>query len=160
MDLSWVSLKLDSEMSPSLLPRERVSVIARGYGPWDSAKRELAYWLSDGMVVMWWWCGDGGISIPGLKLGSGKGMGWMVCGDGVKTWPTIIIYLICYCIGNSSLIGSFWLYPTCIQFPQSNAHRVGLASTNHTDKFWHTGSTKEYSSEEFDGWGIRSYAQV
>ena len=59
-----------------------------------------------------------------------------------------------------SLIGSYWLYPTCIQFPQSNAHRVGVASTNRTDKFWHTGSAEEYSSEEFDGWGFRSYAWV
>ena len=59
-----------------------------------------------------------------------------------------------------SLIGSFWLYPTCIQFPQSNAHRVGVAGTNRIDKFWHTGSAEEYSSEEFDGWGVRSYARV
>ena len=110
--------------------------------------------------MVWWWCGDGGISIPGSKPSSGKEMGWMVCGNGVKTWPTIIIYLICYCIGNPSLIGSFWLYPTCIQFPQSKAHRVGLASTNRTNKFWHTGSTEEYSSEEFHGWGVRSYTQV
>ena len=87
-------------------------------------------------------------------------MGWNGCGNGVKTWPTIIIYLICYCIGNPSLIGSFWLYPTCIQFPQSNAHRVGVASTNCTDKFWHTGSAEEYSSEEFDDWGVRAYARV
>ena len=28
---------------------------------------------------------------------------------------------------------------------------LGVASTNHTDKFWHTGSAEEYSSEEFDG---------
>ena len=34
MDLSWVSLKLDSEMSPSLLPPvSECSVVARGYGP-------------------------------------------------------------------------------------------------------------------------------
>ena len=34
MDLSWVSLKLDSEMSPSLLPPvSEGSVVARGYGP-------------------------------------------------------------------------------------------------------------------------------
>ena len=46
------------------------------------------------------------------------------------------------------------------QFPQSIAHRVGVASTNHTDKLWHTGSTEEYSSEEFDGWGVRSYTRV
>ena len=157
MDLSWVSLKLDSEMSPSLLPPvSECSVIASGYGPWDSAKRELACWLSDGMVIGV----DGGISIPGSKPSSRKGMGWNVCGNGVKTWPTIIIHLICYYIGNPSLIGSFWIYPTCIQFPQSNAHRVGVASTNRTDKFWHIGSAEEYSSEEFDGWGVRSYAQV
>ena len=37
---------------------------------------------------------------------------------------------------------------------------LGVASTSRTDKFWHTGSAKEYSSEEFDGWGVRSYAQV
>ena len=37
---------------------------------------------------------------------------------------------------------------------------LGVASTNRTDKFWHTGSAEEYSSEEFDGWGIRSYARV
>ena len=28
---------------------------------------------------------------------------------------------------------------------------LGVASTNRTDKFWHTGSAEEYSSEEFDG---------
>ena len=38
----------------------------------------------------------------------------------------------------------------------SNFHKamligLGVASTNHTDKFWHTGSAEEYSSEEFDG---------
>jgi hypothetical protein len=27
--------------------------------------------------------------------------------------------------------------------PQSNAHRVGVASTNRTDNFWHTGSAVE-----------------
>ena len=37
---------------------------------------------------------------------------------------------------------------------------MGVASTNHTDKFWHIGSAEEYSSEEFDGWGVRSYARV
>ena len=40
------------------------------------------------------------------------------------------------------------------------SHRVGVASTNRTDKFWHIGFAEEYSSEEFDGWGVRSYAQV
>jgi hypothetical protein len=35
--------------------------------------------------------------------------------------------------------------------PQSNAHRVGVASTNRTDNFWHTGSAEEYISEENDG---------
>ena len=38
----------------------------------------------------------------------------------------------------------------------SNFHKakligLGVASTNRTDKFWHTGSAEEYSSEEFDG---------
>ena len=28
---------------------------------------------------------------------------------------------------------------------------LGVASTNRTDKFWHTGSAEEFSSEEFDG---------
>ena len=74
-------------------------------------------WYGDGV--------DGGKSILGSKPGSGKGMGWNGCRNGVKTGPTIIIYLICYCIGNPSLIGSLYLYPTCIQYPQSNAHRVG-----------------------------------
>ena len=37
---------------------------------------------------------------------------------------------------------------------------LGVASTNRTDKFWHTGSAEEYSSEEFDGWGVRAYARV
>ena len=37
---------------------------------------------------------------------------------------------------------------------------MGVASTNRTDKFWHTGSAEEYSSEEFDDWGVRSYARV
>ena len=26
---------------------------------------------------------------------------------------------------------------------------LGVASTNRTDKFWHTGSTEDYSSEGF-----------
>ena len=86
------------------------------------------------------------------------GMGWNVCGNGVKTWLYNNIHdMLIH--RKPSLIGSFWLYPTCIQFPQSNAHRVGVASTNRTDKFWHTGST-EYSSEEFNGWGVRAYARV
>ena len=38
----------------------------------------------------------------------------------------------------------------------SNFHKamligLGVASTSRTDKFWHTGSAEEYSSEEFDG---------
>ena len=37
---------------------------------------------------------------------------------------------------------------------------MGVASTNRTDKFWHIGSAEEYSSEEFDGWGVRSYTRV
>jgi hypothetical protein len=28
---------------------------------------------------------------------------------------------------------------------------MGVASTNRTDKFWHTGSTEDYSSKEFEG---------
>ena len=37
----------------------------------------------------------------------------------------------------------------------SNFHKamligLGVANTNRTDKFWHIGSTEEYSSEEFD----------
>ena len=36
----------------------------------------------------------------------------------------------------------------------SNFHKtmligLGVASTNRTDKFWHTGSAEEYSFEEF-----------
>ena len=31
---------------------------------------------------------------------------------------------------------------------------MGVTSTNRTDKFWHIGSAEEYSSEEFDGWGV------
>jgi hypothetical protein len=45
------------------------------------------------------------------------------------------------------LLNTTMLHP----IPQSNAHRVGVASTNRTDKFWHTGSTEEFSSVEFDG---------
>ena len=40
------------------------------------------------MVMVWRWYGDGvdgGIPIPGSKPGSGKGMGWNVCGNGGKT---------------------------------------------------------------------------
>jgi hypothetical protein len=44
--------------------------------------------------------------------------------------------------------------------PQSSAHRVGVASIKRTDKFWHTGSAEEFSSEEFDGCGVRAYARV
>ena len=36
------------------------------------------------MGVVWRWCGDGGVSIPGSKPGSGMGMGGM-CENGVKT---------------------------------------------------------------------------
>ena len=114
-------------------------------------------WYGCGNVVMmWrWWYID-----PRIETWLWTGMGWNGCGNGVKTWPTINMYLISYYIGNPSIIGSFWLYPTCIQYPLSNAHRVGVASTNRTDKFWHTGSAEEYSSEEFDGWGVRAYARV
>ena len=103
---------------------------------------------------MWWWCGDGGKSIPGSKPGSGRRWGGMGVGMVLKL-DQLLLYLICKYIGNPSVIGSIWIYPTCIQFSQSNAHRVGVASTNRTDKFWHTGS-----AEEFDGWGVRSYAWV
>ena len=171
MDLSWDSLKLDRRRVLLFSPCERVSVVARGYEPWDSTERELACRLSDGMGVVWWWCGDGGVSIPGSKPGSVREWGGMGVGMVLKLDQLLLyIYLICQNIGNPSLIGSFWLYPTCIgsfwlyptciQFPQSNAHRVGVASTNHTDKFWHTGSAEEYSSEEFDGWGVCFYARV
>ena len=147
-------------MSPSLLPPgSECSVVARGYGPWDSAKRELACRLSDGMGVVWWRCGDGGISVPGSKPGFGMGMGWNGCGNGVKTW--LYYYILDMLIHRKPQpYRFFWLYSTCIQFPQSNAHRVGVASTNRIDKFWHIGSAEEYSFEEFDGWGVRSYAQV
>ena len=95
--------------------------------------------------------GDGGISIPGSKPGSKKGMEWNVCGNGVKTGQTITIYLICYCIGNPSFIGSFDYVPLASNFHKAMLIGMGVASTNRTDKFWHTGSAEEYSSEEFDG---------
>ena len=86
-------------------------------------------------------------------------MGWNVCGNGVKTW--LCYYILDMLIHRKPQPYRFlWFYPTCIQFPQSNAHRVGVASTNHTDKFWNTGSAEEYSSKEFDDWGVRSYARV
>jgi hypothetical protein len=44
------------------------------------------------------------------------------------------------------------MLPTMLHpIPQSNAHRVGVASINRTDNFWHPGSAEEFSSEEFDG---------
>jgi hypothetical protein len=132
------------------------SIVARGYEPWDSAERESAYRLRNGMVIIWrWWYID-----PRIETWLWTEMGWNVCGNGVKTWLTIIIHLIRKCIGNPSLIGSFWLYPCCIQYHKAMLIRVGVASTNRTDKLWHTGSAEEYSSEEFDGWGVRSYARV
>ena len=103
MDLSWVSLKLDSEMSPSLLPPWESVGHSQGLWAlrqcWEGVGLSTKRWYGDGV--------DGSISIPGSKPHSRKGMGWNVCGNGVKTWPTIIIYLICYYIGNPSLIGSF-----------------------------------------------------
>ena len=85
------------------------------------------------------------------NLALGKGLGRNVCGNGVKTRPIIIIYLICYCIGYPSLIGSFDYIQLASNFHKAMLIGSGVASTNHTDKFWHTGSAEEYSSEEFDG---------
>jgi hypothetical protein len=36
-------------------------------------------------------------------------------------------------------------------FHKAKLTGMGVASTNHTDKFWHTDSAEEYSSDEFDG---------
>ena len=156
MDLSWVSLKLDSEMSTSLLPL------------WESVSRSQGLralrqcWEGVGLSTERWYGvdGDGGISIPGSKPGSEKGMEWDVCGNCVKTWQTITIYLICYCIGNPSFIGSFDYVPLASNFHKAMLIGMGVASTNRTDKFWHTSSAKEYSSKEIDGWGVRAYARV
>ena len=136
------------------------SVVARGYGPWDSAERELAYRLSDGTGVVWWWCGYGGISIPGSKPGTGVGKRvkcvWMVLKlDQLLLWTWYAKY-----IGNPSLIGSFEYIRLASNYHKAMLIGLGVASTNRTDKFWHTGSAKEYSSEEFDGWGVRAYARV
>ena len=62
-----------------------------------------------------------------------------------------IIYLKCYCIGNPSFIVSFDYVPLASNFHKAMLIGMGVASTNRTDKFWHTGSAEEYSSEEFDG---------
>ena len=110
--------------------------------------------------MVWWWCGDGVYRSQDQNLALGWEWGGMCVGMVLKLEYTFIHTWYAECIGNPSLIGSFWLYPTCIQFPQSNAHRVGVASTNRIDKFWHTGSAEEYSSKEFDGWGVHSYARV
>ena len=34
--------------------------------------------------------GDGGMSIPGSKPSSGMGLGWNVCGNGVKNLTTLL----------------------------------------------------------------------
>ena len=141
-------------------PCERVSDVARGYGPWDSAERELACRLSDGMGVVWWRCGDGGISVPGSKPSFGIGMGWNGCGNGVKTW--LCRYILDMLIHRKPQPYRFLLNISDLHPITTKAMLIGLgvASTNRTDKFWHTGSAEEYSSEEFDGWGVRSYARV
>ena len=54
------------------------------------------------------------------------------------------------CIGNPSLIGSFDYIQHASNFHKAMLIGLGVASTNRTDKFWHTGSAEEYSSEEFD----------
>ena len=63
----------------------------------------------------------------------------------------LYIYLICYCIGNPSLIGSFDYIQLASNFHKAMLIGMGVASTNRTNKFWHTGSAEEYSFEEFDG---------
>ena len=105
--------------------------------------------------MVWVWYGDGVEMVVYRSQDRNLAPEWEWGGKRVvmvlKLDYTLIYTRCAKCIGNPSLIGSFLLYPTCIQFPQSNAHRVGVASTNRTDKFWHTGSAEEYSSEEFDG---------
>ena len=139
-------------------PYERESVVARGYEPWDSAERELDCRLSDGMVmvmVWWWWYID-----PRIKT-------WLWNGNGVECVRLVLKLdqlLLCtwYAkyIGNPSLIGSFEYIRLASNYHKAMLIGLGVVSTNRTDKFWHTGSAEEYSSEEFDGWGIRSYARV
>ena len=100
-------------------------------------------WYGCGMVMVVFQSQDRNLALEWEWGGMGVGM--------VLKLDQLLIYIFEMLMHRKpGLIGSFRLYPTCIQVPQSNAHRVGVASTNRTDKFWHTGSAKEYSSEEFD----------
>ena len=63
--------------------------------------------------------------------------------------------LLCACYANTQETPAIQVPFDYIQLA-SNFHKamligLGVASTNRTDKFWHTGSAEEYSSEEFDG---------
>ena len=89
------------------------------------------------------------MSIPGSKPGSGMGMG----GKGVGMVLKLDYYILDMI--NAQETPALQVPLDYIQLA-SNFHkamliRLGVASTNRTDKFWHTGSTEEYSSEEFDG---------
>ena len=71
--------------------------------------------------------------------------------------PLLLLNSITTCIGNQIPI----YRPLEFTFIASNstkqAHRVGVASTNRTNTFWHTGS---YDSVGYSVYGIRAFAQV
>ena len=85
MDLSWVSLKLDSEMSPSLLPLLESVGHSQGLRAMRQCREgvglSIERWYKGGMVMVWrWWYID-----PRIETWLWMEMGWNGCGNGVKT---------------------------------------------------------------------------
>ena len=140
-------------MSPSLLPPGES--VSRSQGLWALRQCREGVGLS---TERWYGCDV--VMVVNRSQNRNLALDGNGCENGVKTWPTIIIYFICYCIGNPSLIGSFDYIQLASNFHKATLIGLGVASTNRTDKFWHTGSAEEYSSEEFDGWGVCAYARV
>ena len=89
------------------------------------------------------------MSILGSKPGPGMGMG----GIGVEMVLKLEYYILDML--NTQETPALQVPLDYIQLA-SNFHKamligLGVVSTNRTDKFRHTGSAEEYSSEEFDG---------
>jgi hypothetical protein len=87
-------------------------------------------------------------------------MEWDEWGNGVKNMINYIIHLICYCIGNPSPIGFFWIQPCCIQIHKAMLIGMGVASTNRTDKFLAQVLLRSIAPRSFMVEGIRVYARV
>ena len=73
-------------------------------------------------------------------------------GNGVKYW-TNYYYILDMLMHRKPQPYRFLLLISNLHpnFYKAMLIGLGVASTNRTDKFWHTGSAEEYSSEEFDG---------